>query len=109
MLIAVFRFAAQRDFDAVAERLAGFPDPRGRLVVIAEHLTGAVGSDTGWRLWVESWRWALRDPELRAEVLGDYTRWHVLLAGIVAAGVAAGRFGTDAAPIDVARQALALI
>jgi AcrR family transcriptional regulator len=109
MLLAVFRFAAQSDFDAVGERLAAATDPWDRLVVMAEHLTGAVGSDTGWRLWVESWRWALRDPEVRAEVLGDYTRWHVLLARIIAAGVAAGRFDTEAAPIDVARQALALI
>jgi AcrR family transcriptional regulator len=109
MLIAVFRFAARSDFDAVGERLAGVTDPWERLVVIASHLTGAVGSDTGWRLWVESWRWALRDPELRAEVLGDYTRWHVLLAEIITVGVSRGRFGTDAAPMDVARQALALI
>jgi AcrR family transcriptional regulator len=107
MLIAVFRYAAQADFDAIVPRLAG--DAWERLLLIASHLTGAVGSDTGWRLWVESWRWALRDPELRAEVLGDYTRWHTLLAGIVADGIATGRFGTDAAPMDVARQALALI
>jgi AcrR family transcriptional regulator len=109
MLIAVFRFAAQSDFDAVGERLAQVADPWERLVVIASHLTGAVGSDTGWRLWVESWRWALRDPALRAEVLGDYTRWHELIAGIITAGITGGRFGTDAAPFDVARQALALI
>lgn len=109
MLIAVFRFAAQSDFDAVGERLAGVADPWQRLLAIASHLTGAVGSDTGWRLWVESWRWALRDPELRAEVLGDYTRWHVLLAEIIAAGVTQGRFGAGATPMDVARQALALI
>ncbi|GIM93980.1 TetR/AcrR family transcriptional regulator [Paractinoplanes toevensis] len=109
MLIAVFRFAAQSDFDAVTPRLAGIGDAWERLLVIASHLTGAVGSDTGWRLWVESWRWALRDPELRAEVLGDYRRWHEMLASIIAAGVADRRFGTDAAPMDVARQALALI
>ncbi|MFF5287974.1 TetR/AcrR family transcriptional regulator [Paractinoplanes globisporus] len=109
LLIAVFRFAAQSDFDAVGERLAGVADPWERLMAIASHLTGAIGSDTGWRLWVESWRWALRDPELRAEVLGDYTRWHVLLAEIITAGVSAGRFATDAVPMDVARQALALI
>ncbi|WP_433382997.1 TetR/AcrR family transcriptional regulator [Actinoplanes sp. CA-142083] len=109
MLIAVFRFAAQSDFDAVGKRLASVADPWERLVVIASHLTGAVGSDTGWRLWVESWRWALRDADLRAEVLGDYTRWHELIAGIITAGVAQGRFGIGAAPLDVARQALALI
>src|SRR4051812_49538298 len=93
MLIAVFRFAAQSDFDAVTPRLAGIGDAWERLLVIASHLTGAVGSDTGWRLWVESWRWALRDPQLRAEGLGDYTRWHELLAGIIAAGGGGGGVG----------------
>lgn len=109
MLIAVFRFAARHDFDEVAARLAGMADPWRRLVTVASQLTGAVGSDVGWRLWVESWRWALRDARLRAEVLGDYTRWRSVLAGIVAEGVRTGRFGTAAAPGDVARQALALI
>jgi AcrR family transcriptional regulator len=109
MLLAVFRFAAQSDFDAVAEGLDGVADPWERLIVIASHLTGAVGGDAGWRLWVESWRWALRDAEVRADVLGDYTRWHELIASIIAAGVAGGRFGTATAPLAVARQALALI
>ncbi|MEU4237205.1 TetR family transcriptional regulator C-terminal domain-containing protein [Actinoplanes sp. NPDC026619] len=109
MLLAVFRYAAQADFDAVTPRLDAAGGAWERLLVIASHLTGAVGSDTGWRLWVESWRWALRDAELRREVLGDYTRWHELIASIIAAGVEEGRFGTDAAPMDVARQALALI
>jgi hypothetical protein len=58
---------------------------------------------------VEAWRWALRDPGLRAEVLGDYRRRHDALAAVVEAGVAQGRFATTAAPGDVARQALALI
>ena len=105
MLIAVFRHAAQRDFDLVGERLATLTDPWERLLTIAAHLTGAVGSDTTWRLWVESWRWALRDPAVRADVLGDYTRWHELIA----AEITAGRFGATAAPIDTARQVLALI
>lgn len=109
MLVAVFRFAAQSDFDAVAARLASVGDPWERLVAIASHLTGAVGSDIGWRIWVESWRWALRDPELRGEVLSDYRRWHEVIADIVVAGVTAGRFGTTAPPLDVARQAFALI
>jgi AcrR family transcriptional regulator len=109
MLIAVFRYAAENDFDGVAARAGGVADPWERLMVIASHLTGAVGSDTSWRIWVESWRWALRDPELRGEVLGDYRRWHDVIGAVVEAGVAQGRFVTAAAPIDVARQALALI
>jgi AcrR family transcriptional regulator len=105
MLAAVFRHAAQADFDAVAERLAGSDDPWERLVTIATHLSGG----TGWRVWVESWRWALRDAEVRADVLGDYRRWHELIAGEISAGVSAGLLRTAAGPLDAARQILALI
>jgi AcrR family transcriptional regulator len=105
MLIAVFRHAAQADFDAIAERLAGRDDPWERLVTIASQLSG----DTGWRVWVESWRWALRDAEVRAGVLDDYRRWHELIAREISAGVSAGLLRTGAAPLDAARQVLALI
>jgi AcrR family transcriptional regulator len=105
MLVAVFRHAAQSDFDAVAARLAGSDDPWERLVTIAAHL----GGDTGWRLWVESWRWALRDPGVRADVLGDYTRWHELIAAEIAAGQRAGSFHLTRTPVDTARQVLGLI
>ncbi|WP_433826057.1 TetR/AcrR family transcriptional regulator [Actinoplanes sp. CA-015351] len=102
MLIAVFRHAAQRDFDAVAERLAALAGPGERLLAVAAHLTGAVGSDTSWRLWVESWRWASRDPAVRSDVLADYGRWHELIA----AEVAAGGHGD---PMGTARLILALV
>jgi AcrR family transcriptional regulator len=105
MLIAVFRHAAQADFDAVETRLSGLGDPWERLVRIAAHLSG----DTGWRVWVESWRWALRDPEVRADVLGDYARWHELIAAEVAAGETAKTFRLSRTPTDTARQVLALI
>ena len=105
MLIAVFRHAAQADFDAVAARLAGRHDPWERLVAIATHLS----RDTGWRVWVESWRWALRDPGVRADVLGDYARWHELIAAEITSGVRAGLFHVADPPIDTARQVLGLI
>ncbi len=95
MLIAVFRHAAERDFELVGERLATLEDPWERLLAIATHL----GSDLTWRLWVESWRWASRDPEVRADVLRDYTRWRELIAANITAGD----------PVRVARQVLALI
>ncbi|AEV87263.1 HTH-type transcriptional regulator betI [Actinoplanes sp. SE50] len=95
MLIAVFRHAAERDFELVGERLAGLTDPWDRLLAIARHL----GSDLSWRLWVESWRWASRDAEVRADVLADYTRWRELIAATIEADN----------PMRVARQVLALI
>ncbi|MET0426240.1 MAG: TetR family transcriptional regulator C-terminal domain-containing protein [Actinoplanes sp.] len=106
MLLAVFRFAARKDFEEISAGLEEHKDPWARLVLIA---TGLTGSDVGWRLWVESWRWAVRDPALRGEVLGDYQRWRELIAAEVAAGVRKRVFTTKAAPLDVARQALALI
>jgi AcrR family transcriptional regulator len=105
MLIAVFRHAAQADFDAVAGRLADLDGPWERLVAIAAHL----GGDPGWRVWVESWRWALRDIEVRQDVLGDYARWHELLAAEITAGEAAGLFHLSESALDTARQVLGLI
>lgn len=101
MLIAVFRHAAERDFELVTERLATLGDPWERLLVIATHL----GSDLSWRLWVESWRWASRDPEVRSDVLHDYTRWRELIAENIAHGVQNRQFPLKAD----ARQVLALI
>jgi len=109
MLRAVFRYAARADFAAVGEQLAGVHGAWERLVVVASYLTGAVDGDTSWRVWAESWRWALRDAELRADVLNDYQRWRELLAAEIDAGIREGAFTTDAAAIDGARQALALI
>lgn len=105
MLIAVFRHAAERDFALVGERLTTVDGPWERLLLIATHLTGAVGNDTTWRLWVESWRWGLRDPDVRADVLRDYTRWREVIAGEIAHGVQNRDFPFEAD----ARQVLALI
>jgi AcrR family transcriptional regulator len=105
MIIAVFRHAAQADFDAVAARLRKMTDPWERLVTIAAHLSG----DTGWRVWVESWRWALRDPEVRKDVLGDYARWHEVIAAEIEAGSTAGMFHVEGPALDTARQVLGLI
>jgi len=109
MLIAVFRHAADRDLDAVTAYLATEPDPWRQLVHLAAFLTGNTddGDDTGWRLWVEWWRWALRDDEVRGQVLDDYTRWRRLIADSIASGQGAGAFANDTPPHELAHQILA--
>ncbi|WP_436528069.1 TetR/AcrR family transcriptional regulator [Actinoplanes sp. HUAS TT8] len=101
MLIAVFRHAVQREFELVDAALEPLTDPWERLLAIVGHL----GNDTTWRLWVESWRWASRDAEVRADVLNDYTRWRELIGENIAHGVQNGQFPQNAD----ARQVLALI
>ena len=110
MLIAVLRHVAERDLDIVSAYLASEPDPWRQLVYLAAFLTGNTDdrNELGWRLWVEWWRWALRDDEVRAQVLQDYTRWRELIAGCITAGHAARVFTTDQSPLELAHQILAL-
>ncbi|GAA0509978.1 hypothetical protein Ade02nite_52970 [Paractinoplanes deccanensis] len=109
LLLAVFQHAARKDFEAAVAVAAGIADPWHRLVTIAQHLTRAGADDTPWRVSVESWRWALRDPELRDEVLADRARWRTLIATTIEAGLDCGAFTTTAPPEAVARQTQALI
>jgi AcrR family transcriptional regulator len=104
MLIAVFRHRADHDLATATEHLPAEPDPWHRLVYLATFLVG--DDDTSWRLWIEWWRWALRDPEVRAEVLHDYTRWRELIAQTVTAGIESGAFTTANDPLRVAQQIL---
>ncbi|MGW4275970.1 TetR family transcriptional regulator C-terminal domain-containing protein, partial [Streptomyces seoulensis] len=50
------------------------------------------GTAKGWRLWIEGWAAALREPALR-EVARDLDReWKAALTEVLAEGVAAGEF-----------------
>jgi hypothetical protein len=50
------------------------------------------GQAKGWRLWIEGWAAALREPVLQ-EVTRDLDRrWKAALAEVIAQGVAAGEF-----------------
>jgi AcrR family transcriptional regulator len=118
MLVTVFRHAADRDLAAAAAHLDTEPSPWRRLVHLAAYLTGSTdegdnpapgGGDLGWRLWIEWWHWALRDLEVRAEVLHDYSRWRQLIADTITAGRNAGAFDIDRPPMEIAHQVLAFL
>lgn len=115
MLVTVFRHAADRDLEAATAHLDTEPSPWRRLVHLAAYLTGNTDTadnpapigDDGWRLWIEWWHWALRDQEVRAEVLHDYARWRHLIANTITAGRDAGVFDIDRPPMEIAHQVLA--
>ncbi|MFJ3905261.1 TetR/AcrR family transcriptional regulator [Streptomyces sp. NPDC090025] len=91
LVAAAFTDAAERDLARLRTLL-------GRRTTAVRRLRAAVrwyaptGQAKGWRLWIESWAVALRDPALR-EVAGSLDRaWKTELAAVLAEGVAAGEF-----------------
>jgi AcrR family transcriptional regulator len=111
LLVAAFRHASQAELAAIAKDLASIEDPWARLTrVVDTALTGydLESSGTG-RLWIEAWRFGMRDPEMREDVHRDYARWRALIAGEVRAGITVGRFHTGLPPERVAVLALAVL
>ncbi|MFD0366598.1 TetR/AcrR family transcriptional regulator [Streptomyces sp. NPDC059071] len=66
------------------------------------------GQAKGWRLWIEGWAAALREPALRKVTHDLDRRWKAAIAEVVAEGVAAGEFDCDS-PEDVAWRLTALL
>ncbi|QIJ66831.1 TetR family transcriptional regulator [Streptomyces sp. JB150] len=91
LVAAAFAYAAEDDL----ARLRGL---LGRRTSALRRLRAAVrwyaptGQAKGWRLWIEGWAAALREPALR-EVTRELDRqWKAALTEVVAEGVAAGEF-----------------
>lgn len=91
LVAAAFSYAAEDDLTQLRKLL-------GRRTTALRRLRSAVrwyaptGQAKGWRLWIEGWAAALREPALR-EVTQDLDRqWKAALADVVAEGVAAGEF-----------------
>lgn len=63
----------------------------------------------GWLMWIEYWRAASRDPELRAESSEISRGWRALLTKAVEDGVVTGRFAIDGSPEEVAAALVALV
>ncbi|MER7516531.1 TetR/AcrR family transcriptional regulator [Streptomyces sp. NPDC126499] len=91
LVAAAFAHAAEEDLARLRTLL-------GRRTTAVRRLRAAVrwyaptGQAKGWRLWIESWAAALREPALR-EVAASLDRaWKTELASVIAEGTAAGEF-----------------
>ena len=121
MLVAAFRHASGTEIAALEADVAAMSDPWDRLErIVTTALTGyssgapetaghSTGAPEAGRLWIESWHFGIRDPEMRADALEDYRAWRGLVADAVRHGVADGRFGAAHPPETVARLAIALV
>ncbi|MEV3967623.1 TetR/AcrR family transcriptional regulator [Streptomyces sp. NPDC050698] len=91
LVAAAFRHAAEGDL-AHLRKLTGRRSPALRRLRSAVRWYAPTGQAKGWRLWIEGWAAALRDPVLR-EVAQDLDRqWKAALVEVIAEGVAAGEF-----------------
>jgi AcrR family transcriptional regulator len=113
LLVAAFRHASGTEIAALEADVATLADPWDQLErIISRALTGyqpeAPEASGAGRLWIESWHFGIRDPEMRADALRDYDAWRRLVADAVRRGVAQGRFG-PVQPEKVAVLAIAMV
>ncbi|WP_345585335.1 TetR/AcrR family transcriptional regulator [Streptomyces prasinosporus] len=91
LVAAAFAHAAEGDL-AHLRRLLGRRTTAVRRLRSAVRWYAPTGRAEGWRLWVEGWAAALREPALR-EVTRDLDRrWKAAITEVIAQGVAAGEF-----------------
>ena len=94
---------------ALEAEVAAIDDPWEQLErIIIRSLTGyEPDAPGGGRLWIESWHFGIRDPEMRADALRDNTAWRALVAGVVRRGIELGTFSDRYGPDTVAMLAVA--
>ncbi|TGZ14002.1 transcriptional regulator [Streptomyces sp. S816] len=91
LVAAAFAHAAEDDL-ARLRKLLGRRTTALRRLQAAVRWYAPTGQAKGWRLWIEGWAVALREPALR-EVTRDLDRrWKAALAEVIAEGVSDGEF-----------------
>jgi AcrR family transcriptional regulator len=110
LLVATFRHVCTQELAALGEALRASSDPWEQLCqLVRVGVADGERSVPTWRTWVEFWRAAMRDVELREEAHGVYRHWRELVERVVRAGVTSGRFASDLDATVVAFQITALV
>lgn len=96
-----FAHAVERDLAQVDRALRG-DDPVEKLRRLLR-LYGPTGNAVGWRIWIDAWALAQREPHIRTVLKRLDHRWEVALREVVDDGVAAGAFTCADPGASVAR------
>ena len=91
LLADAFAHAVERDLVQLEAALARGVDPVDRLRQVLQ-LYGPTGAAAGWRLWIDAWSSAQREPVIRAVLRRLDRRWTAALRGVVEAGTEQGQF-----------------
>jgi AcrR family transcriptional regulator len=112
LIIAALEDAAEADLERVRMAAEAALGPVEQLRALVRESVVADSDETAreaWLVWVEYWRAAARDSELRSGLAAIYARWRTLVGGILADGRAAGDFRGDLDTDQTAIQVLALL
>ena len=91
LLAEAFAHAVERDLERLDVRARRGTDPCERLRQVVRRY-GPTGSAEGWRLWIDAWAVAQREPAIRAVLKDMDQRWCAVLRGVIEDGVAQGVF-----------------
>ena len=86
-----FAHAVERDLARLDEASGAGVDPVDRMRRVLR-LYGPTGAATGWRLWIDAWALAQREPRIRAVLRRMDRRWCAALREVVDEGVEQGAF-----------------
>ncbi len=102
-----FAYAVERDLARLDQATAAGTDPVDQLRR-ALRSYGPTGQALGWRIWIDAWALAQREPVIRKVLRRMEQRWCEVLQAIIDAGVADGSF-TCADPDATVARVSALI
>lgn len=91
LVAAAFSYAAEGDL-AHLRKILGRRTSALRRLRTAVRWYAPTGQAKGWRLWIEGWAVALREPALRDVSRDLDRRWKAELTAVIAEGAAAGEF-----------------
>jgi AcrR family transcriptional regulator len=112
LIIAALEDAAEADLERARQAATAVSGAVAQLRALVRESVIAGSDETSreqWLVWVEYWRAAARDSELRSGSAAVYARWRTLVGGILADGREAGDFRVDLDTDQAAIQVLALL
>lgn len=107
LLADAFAHAVQRDLDRLDAAVARGKDPVDRLRRVLR-MYGPTGDAAGWRLWIDAWALAQREPVIRRVLRRLDDQWDAVLREVVEAGVEEGVFVCGDPAATVARTSALL-
>jgi AcrR family transcriptional regulator len=94
LLAQAFAYAAEQDLARLDALGASSVPPLEKLRKVLR-LSAPSGGSTSWKMWIDGWSEAMRNPELERVARRLDLRWQEALTEVIAAGVDDGSFKCD--------------